>query len=223
VSTRFRVMPSLRPTVILDEPCSSLHDAVAAFARVFVFKSRGGFLSPPGTVAAELERALAAASVPPPHVYAAASFGGFAALAYASRHPAALAGLVLVDASHPDQGEMALAAIPADAPVTPAVIAFKKYLAGFGPVWTEGCREIAAIGTLGDLPLIVLAAGQPDMPDDLNATTRDALTRGWHGLQRKHAALSTRGELRIVPGVGHDLVRLAPGAVLAAIRDLVGR
>jgi pimeloyl-ACP methyl ester carboxylesterase len=189
-----------------------------------VFKPGGGFLAThPVAAAAELHQALEARGVAPPHVLVAASFGGFTALAYAATHPVNLAGLVLVDSSHPEQGPVALAAIPADAPATPAVIAFKKYLAGFGPVWTESCAAVARISDLGDVPLIVLAAGQPDMPAELSAATRDALTRGWHGLQRKHAALSTRGELRIVPGVGHDLVRLAPGAVLAAIRELLGR
>jgi pimeloyl-ACP methyl ester carboxylesterase len=158
----------------------------------------------------------------PPYVYVAASFGGFAALAYAHRYPATLAGLVLVDASHPEQGPTALAAIPADEPQTPAVAAFKQHLQGFGPVWNEGCAAIARITDLGAVPLRVLAAGQPDLPAELGAATRGALIRGWHGLQRRHAALSSRGELRIVPGAGHDLVRLAPEAVLAAIRELAG-
>lgn len=210
------------PTVILDAPCAALRDAVEAFAPVFVFKPQTGFLTHPFKAAEELHRALAAENRKPPYVFAAASFGGFAALAYADRHPATLAGLVLVDASHPAQSSFALAAIPPDAPATPAVEAFKQHLRGFGPVWTGSCAAIAEIRGLGDIPLIVLAAGEPDMPAELNGETRGALTQGWHALQRRHAALSTRGELRIVPGAGHDLVRAAPAIVLAAIRDLVG-
>jgi pimeloyl-ACP methyl ester carboxylesterase len=216
-------MPQPPPTVILDEPSARLRDAVAAFAPVYVFKASRGFLSSPFLAAEELPGALAAAGMAPPYVFVAASFGGFAALAYASRWPATLAGLVLVDASHPEQGATALAAIPPDAPATPALAAFKQRLRGFGPVWTEGCAAIARITQLGDIPLVVLAAGQPDMPAELGAATGDALTRGWHELQRRHAALSSRGELRIVPGAGHDLVRLAPDAVLAAIRELLDR
>jgi len=214
-------MSKPRPTVILDEPCARLRDTVAAFAPVFVFKATRGFLSPPLQAAEELPGALAAAGMAPPYVFAAASFGGFAALAYAARHPETLAGLVLVDASHPEQSASALAAIPSSEPLTPAVAAFQQHLQGFGPLWTESCAAIAEIRDLGAVPLLVLAAGQPDMPGDLSASTREALTRGWHALQRKHAALSTRGELRIVPGAGHDLVRLAPDAVAAAIRELV--
>jgi len=211
-----------RPTVILDEPCARLRDAVAAFAPVFVFRASRGFLSSPLLAAEELSGALAAAGVAPPYVLAAASFGGFTALAYAARHPATLAGLVLLDASHPAQGPTALAAIPSGEPPTPAVAAFQRHLQGFGPVWTDGCAAIARITTLGAVPLRVLAAGRPDLPAELSAAARDALTRGWHELQRRHAGLSSRGEMRIVPGAGHDLVRLAPAAVLAAIRELAG-
>lgn len=215
------MMSRPRPTVILDEPCARLHDAVAAFAPVFVFKASRGFLSPPLLAAEELPGVLAAAGVAPPYVYVAGSFGGFAALAYAASHPATLAGLVLVDASHPRQSQTALAAIPPSEPSTPAVAAFQQHLQGFGQVWTEGCAAIAKITDLGAVPLLVLAAGQPDMPAELSAATRDALTRGWHGLQLRHAALSSRRELRIVAGAGHDLVRQAPDSVLAAIREFV--
>ena len=216
-----RNMSKPRPTVILDEPCARLRDAVAEFAPVFVFKASGGFLSPPLPAAEELAGALAAAGLTPPYVFAASSFGGFTALAYAARHPETLAGLVLVDASHPRQSKTALEAIPPSEPQTPAVAAFKRHLQGFGPVWTESCAAIARITDLGAVPLLVLAAGRPDMPPELSAATRDALTRSWHGLQLRHAALSSRRELRIVPGTGHDLVRLAPDRVLTAIRELV--
>lgn len=209
-------------TVILDEPCAALREAVAAFVPVFVFKPSRGFLSPPVAAADELQATLAAAGIAPPYVFAAASFGGFAALAYADRFPGTLAGLVLVDASHPEQGPIALAAIPDSEPSTPAVLSFKQHLQGFGPVWTESCAAIAGIRGLGSMPLRVLAAGQPDMPAGLSAATRDALTCGWHALQRRHAALSTRGDLRIVPGAGHDIVCQAPDAIVAAIRELVG-
>lgn len=213
-------MPKLMPTIILDEPCARLHEEVAAFAPVFVFKATRGFLSLPRPAAVELSGALAAAGLAPPYLFVAASFGGFAALAYAVRYPETLVGVVLVDASHADQSATALAAIPPETPETPKVVTFKQHLQGFGPVWTEACATMAEIQSIGDIPLIVLAAGCPDMPEELSNDTRMALTQGWHALQRKHAALSTRGEMRIVPDAGHDLVMFAPGTIIAAIREL---
>ena len=212
-------MPS--PTIILDEPCSRLRDEVAAFAPVFVFKSARGFFSPPLLAADELSEQLRAAGLEPPFLFVAASYGGYAALAFASRYPEGLAGLVLVDASHPDQTATALAAIPSNATDTPAMMRFRTKLQGFGPVWKESCAAIGQIEQVGAIPLIVLAAGNPDMPEELPDETRRALTRSWHALQQKHADLSTCGQLRIVPGAGHDLVKFAPQAIVAAIRELV--
>lgn len=197
-------------------------DALGAMAPVIVFRRRGGFLtSPPFDAAEELQAALRAGRVAPPHVLVAASFGGFTALAYAARHRATLAGLVLVDSSHPEQGAAVSASIPPGELLIPAVAAFRQYLQGFGPVWTEGCAAVAGICDLGDLPMTVLAAGRPDMPDELSEGTRQTLTQNWHALQRRHAALSTRGQLRIVPGAGHNLVAAAPGAITAAVREYI--
>ena len=211
-----------KPTIILDEPCAGLRDALGAIAPVFIFRRRNGFLTThPVAAAQELLEALQAGNVAPPYVFVAASFGGFAALAFAASHPTKLVGLVLVDSSHPGQSTAALAAIPAGEPPVPAVERFKKHLEGFGPLWTESCQAIAQITDLGAVPLIVLAAGKPDMPAELSEGTKRALTQSWHALQQKHATLSTRGELRIVRGSGHNLVASAPEAIVAAVRDLV--
>jgi pimeloyl-ACP methyl ester carboxylesterase len=211
-------------TIVLDEPCIPLRETLETIAPVFVFRRRLGFLATPAGVAAnELHAALEAEEILEPYVLVAASFGGFTALAYAACHPTALAGLVLIDSSHPEQGTTALAALPVTEVRTVAVDKFLRYLQGFGPVWKKSCQTIARISDLGDLPIIVLAAGSPDMPTELSDVARQGLTRSWHHLQRRHASLSTRGELRILPGVGHNIAAAAPEAIVAAVRYLVGR
>ena len=55
------------------------------------------------TIAIELRDALREAGLDPPYVLAGHSFGGLAMRAFADLYPALTAGLVLVDASHPDQ------------------------------------------------------------------------------------------------------------------------
>lgn len=211
-----------KPTVILDAPCAGLRDAIASIAPVFLFQRKGGFLTTTASAAGEeLKEALAAGNVGPPYILVSASYGGFTALAYAARFPVGLAGLVLVDPSHPEQGASVAAAIPPDELRLPAVAAFKNYMQGFGPIWTESCETMAGIRELVDVPMIVLAAGRPDMPMELSEGTRRELTRGWHALQRRHVSLSTRGELRIVPGVGHNIAAAAPELVVAAVLELV--
>jgi pimeloyl-ACP methyl ester carboxylesterase len=55
------------------------------------------------TIAIELRAALREAGIEPPYVLAGHSFGGLPVRAFADLYPEQTAGLVLVDASHPDQ------------------------------------------------------------------------------------------------------------------------
>jgi pimeloyl-ACP methyl ester carboxylesterase len=55
------------------------------------------------TIAMELRDALGEAGIQPPYVLAGHSFGGLPVRAFADLYPKLTAGLVLVDASHPDQ------------------------------------------------------------------------------------------------------------------------
>ena len=55
------------------------------------------------TIAGELRDALREAGIEPPYVLAGHSFGGLPVRAFANLYPELTAGLVLVDASHPDQ------------------------------------------------------------------------------------------------------------------------
>jgi pimeloyl-ACP methyl ester carboxylesterase len=54
-------------------------------------------------MADELHDLLQAAGVPAPYVLAGHSSGGYIARVFAARHPELVAGVVLVDSSHPDQ------------------------------------------------------------------------------------------------------------------------
>ena len=55
------------------------------------------------SIATELRDALREAAIEPPYVLAGHSFGGLPVRAFADLYPELTAGLVLVDASHPDQ------------------------------------------------------------------------------------------------------------------------
>jgi pimeloyl-ACP methyl ester carboxylesterase len=55
------------------------------------------------TIAVELRDALREAAIEPPYVLAGHSFGGLPVRAFADLYPELTAGLILVDASHPDQ------------------------------------------------------------------------------------------------------------------------
>ena len=105
------------PTVILD---SGLGDSyiswrkvqapIAKFARVCSYDRAGlGYsdrvseLRTSKVIAQELHGLLQAAQIAPPYVLVGHSMGGYDVRLFASLYPSEVAGMVLVDASHPDQ------------------------------------------------------------------------------------------------------------------------
>ena len=105
------------PTVIVD---SGLGDSylswrkvqpeIAKFTRVCSYDRAGLGYSDPSSqprtskvIAEELHALLQAASVSPPYVIVGHSMGGYDVRVYTSRYRNEIVGMVLVDASHPDQ------------------------------------------------------------------------------------------------------------------------
>jgi pimeloyl-ACP methyl ester carboxylesterase len=109
--------PKGNPTVILD---SGLGDSyiswrkvqpqIAKFVGVCSYDRAGMGYSEPSSrrrtsrvIAEELHALLQAAAIAPPYVLVGHSMGGFDVRLYASLYPSDVVGMVLVDASHPDQ------------------------------------------------------------------------------------------------------------------------
>ena len=106
-----------RPTVVLEAGLGSfspnwywVQQALADHVRVVAYDRAGLGWSDPSpaprdgaTMAAELHTALHTAGLDGPYVLAGHSFGGLVVRAFAELYRSETAGLVLVDASHPDQ------------------------------------------------------------------------------------------------------------------------
>jgi pimeloyl-ACP methyl ester carboxylesterase len=103
-----------RPTVILDAALGGssvswalVQPEVARFTRVcsydragFGWSDAGPLPRTVGRIAGELRALLDRAGEPPPYVLVGHSFGGLVLRMFASRYPADVAGLVLVDTAH---------------------------------------------------------------------------------------------------------------------------
>jgi pimeloyl-ACP methyl ester carboxylesterase len=106
-----------RPTVVLEAGMASMssnwawvRDALARDGRVVCYdraglgwSERGSTPMDAATSAEQLHTLLAAAGVGPPYVLAGHSYGGLVVRMFVARYPGEVAGVVLVDASHPDQ------------------------------------------------------------------------------------------------------------------------
>ena len=73
----------------------------------------------------------------------------------------------------------------------------------------------------GDLPLIVLSAGNAGLWDEAAKDDFPALLADWADSHRALAGLSKRGERRVVEGAGHLIQLQRPDAVIAAIRTVI--
>jgi len=108
---------SRRAAVILEGPQTGIsalwipvQNGIAAFAEVCSYDRAGFGFSDPGplprtsaSIAMELRALLSSASINPPYILVGAFAGGFHVRVYAGSYPDDLAGVVLVDSSHPDQ------------------------------------------------------------------------------------------------------------------------
>lgn len=85
----------------------------------------------------------------------------------------------------------------------------------------DQAREVTS---LGERPLVVLTAGSPprDVPPGVPPAAVERMQREiWPALQREAAALSTRGEFRLVEDAGHYIHHDRPDVVVEAVREVV--
>ncbi len=108
-----------RPAVVLEPALggfalqySHVQPAVSAFTRVLAYDRAGQGWSDasaeprtPAQIGLELRALLQGLDIQPPYVLVGHSFGGLLTLTYAASHPGEVAGIVLVDSTHPDEYE----------------------------------------------------------------------------------------------------------------------
>lgn len=76
----------------------------------------------------------------------------------------------------------------------------------------------------GSMPLVVLTAGEPNVPPGLPGAVKAELPMGaaeWRRAHRELATLSTRGTQRIIEDSLHDIPHQDPQAVIDAILEVV--
>jgi pimeloyl-ACP methyl ester carboxylesterase len=162
------------------------------------------------TMAAELRRALSSAAIPGPFVLAGHSLGGLVVRAFADLYPAETAGLVLVDASHPDQW------VRWPVPLANLILSSSQRMTGF----------LARFGLLRAVDLTAaISAGLPARQvaelRALSARPRVATTEAnqiaaWEQSRQQLAAATPLGDLPLaVIGVG---VQPMGGELLTALQ-----
>jgi pimeloyl-ACP methyl ester carboxylesterase len=185
----------------------------------------------------DLHALLAAAKLKPPYVIVAHSFGPMIATVFNDDHPGEVVGLVLVDPRGPDVTRDQHAALPPKRPQESSAIATARRAfvhavfdandenMRFGPSEQQARQVLDQPGpAFGDMPVIVLhatgtQASLPRLPRNLG----DLWWQIWSEGQQRYADESTNGEVRVVAGSGHSIQDDKPHAVIAAVKDVLGR
>ena len=253
------------PTVILDYgrvgsylDWYQVQPQVARFTRVCSY-DRGGYgwsdPSPkprlPSVMAEELHTLLTTAGEKPPYVLVGHSFGSFDVLMYAHKYREEVAGIVLVDGSHPDQHlpfqwrdrvwlrTMQFTAPfglprwrrwcgggpPEIAPIRTAIFCRSHVYRTDYAQWAafpQSADEVRKVGALWDLPLHVISR-DPDRRPGSDDPTFSSREQHWLKLQQELLQLSTNATHTIAAGSGHDVMKDRPDVVVEAIRQMVER
>jgi pimeloyl-ACP methyl ester carboxylesterase len=167
------------------------------------------------TIAGELRTLLAGRTLAPPYILVGHSAGGLYAQLYARLFPGEVAGLVLVDPTHPTQfegaGAMANRGIVANAIVRLGMQGATR--AEFQALEETGQQVLAAPPLPRDTPIVILIA--PDPSDNAIAAADNAK-------RADYARLYPGAVVRVVDG-GHRVPQQRPQAVIDAINDVLSR
>lgn len=246
---RMLVRGSGSPTVVIEagmgEPptmsgtWTRVVDALSKSNRVVLYDRAGLGQSDPATqlprtsadIAADLDALLSKAAIPGPYLLVGHSYGGLHIRMFASRFPGKVAGMVLVDASDPNQEQRWLASFgPVQADESESLRKVRGFLASrttpdsnpekIDPKATA--EQIQGARDLGDKPLVILthSAGfkiDPSLPEE-NLRQIEAV---WTEIQEGHKRLSTRSTLLQSRNGGHNLPGEDPELVVSGVRSVL--
>ena len=191
------------------------------------------------TIVHELKLLVKRAEIPGPYIMVGHSFGGFTARYFAAKFPEDVAGLVLVDSSHPEQiyrlsaldnqGKKPLiTGRDANAPADFSEFERKWYFlnssrkATFAQMaelkyFKQSAYQVKHSGPLKDIPIAVLSRGISQLPE-LNGVS---LENEWQDMQKDLLNLSKNSWHSIIVNSGHNIHEEAPAKIIENILEVI--
>lgn len=233
------------PTVIFEsgmgdssQSLANLAAEVQQFTRTVLYDRAGLGQSDPAPkprtsqdVVDDLWRLLQQAQLEGPCLLVGHSFAGLHLRLFIHQHPAVVAGLVLLDASHPDQTLRDLHLLPP--PASGEAVALTKARATLMAEWIDplhneegidiaaSAAQVQATGHFGQLPLVVITAGIDEWEEGFPPELASASAANWLAMQKELAALSHNSTHIIATESDHSIQDCQPELVVDVIRQLV--
>jgi pimeloyl-ACP methyl ester carboxylesterase len=176
------------------------------------------------TQARDLRAALDVLGEPGPYVVVGHSFGGGVAVSFTSQYPNDVGGVLLLDASPPSWNAAACSVVDdgsaaAEMWVQTCAMQAENIERLDGPA---AFTELAAIDSLGDVPMIVVTASDHDYTaDGFDPAAATRLTDAWFDGQDHWASLSPNSRLITVDDSGHYVHQDRPDLVIEQIERLL--
>lgn len=168
-------------------------------------------------IARELHSLLVNAHLPGPYILVGHSLGGLFAQMFACRYPHEVAGIVLVDSTHPEQAKR-LAAALGPAFTSEASQGFPVEGITYTDVLAMQAQVDAVRTNFPQVPLIVLVRSRFTSSAHWTAAQ---LLQAWMSLQTDLSRRSSKGKLVIAHNSGHFIQIDRPDLVVASIREIV--
>lgn len=249
------------PTVILDAGLgdwsthwTAVQNLLKTDTRVCSYDRAGYGWSDPGPrprdsrrIVAELHSLLGKAAIEPPYLLVGHSFGGLNMRLFAVTHAPEVAGLVLVEASHPDslpyrrnedgktpstssanqlmvthyvQPEEKTFPPEAQPAMRDNLLQTKSMVTSRGEyrALAYSVQEVQKAPPLGNLPLAVISRGKRQWPEGADG---DAREKAWHDQQIELTKLSSRSRYVTATKSGHHIHLDEPELVADSVRKMV--